>query len=177
MTKLLRWMVPGVVLLLPAFAQARVTSVGPGGFALELRAEVSASPDQAWRVMVQQVGRWWNDDHTWSGKASNMRIEPRALGCFCERWRDGDVAHMTVKMAEPGKALVMTGGLGPLLEMGASGALSWRIAPRKDGAGSVLTWRYVVSGYNEKGWEQMSGLVDQVLAEQFSRLQQRIAVH
>jgi uncharacterized protein YndB with AHSA1/START domain len=167
-------MITAVVLLLPALAQARVITAGPGGFALEMRAEVTATPDQAWRVMVQQVGRWWNDEHTWSGKASNLRIEPRAQGCFCEHWRDGDVVHMTVAMAEPGRALVMTGGLGPLMEMGATGALSWRISPRKDAAGSVLTWRYVVSGYSDKGWEQMSGLVDQVLAEQFSRLQQRI---
>jgi hypothetical protein len=71
----------------------------------------------------------------------------------------------------------MTGGLGPLMEMGATGALTWRVAPRKDGAGSTITWTYRVSGYNEKGWDAMSGIVDQVLALQFSRLQQRIAAH
>jgi uncharacterized protein YndB with AHSA1/START domain len=175
MRTLQAWIAAALVALAPALSTARVVSAGAGGFAVEFQAEIPGSPDAAWGVMVGQVGRWWSGDHTWSGKASNLRIDPRAQGCFCERWPAGQVVHMTVMRVEPGKALVMSGGLGPLLEMGASGALSWQLVPLKDGKGTRLVWRFRVSGYNDKGWDEMSQIVDQVLGEQFGRLQRQLA--
>ena len=45
---------------------------------------VKAAPKAAWLELISPGG-WWDDDHTWSGKAANMSITPQGGGCFCER--------------------------------------------------------------------------------------------
>ena len=47
-------------------------------------------------ALTDDVGRWWNPEHSYSGVAANFSIDARAGGCFCERLKDGSVAHMTV---------------------------------------------------------------------------------
>ncbi|MFO1427516.1 MAG: hypothetical protein U1F11_11215 [Steroidobacteraceae bacterium] len=134
-----------LMLSLPLAAQARVVGVGAAGFAIEHSVEVRATPARAFEVMVREVDRWWNDAHTWSGHAANLRIEPRVGGCFCERWHEGAVAHMTVARYEPGRVIVLQGGLRPLLELGASGALRWSVKALADGSGSTISWTYRVA--------------------------------
>jgi uncharacterized protein YndB with AHSA1/START domain len=170
-------MVPGrralvAVLALAAAAggaRAAVTSVGATGFAIQHAVDVRAPPARAWKALVD-VGAWWDPEHTYSGVARNLRIEPRAGGCFCERLAErGGVEHGRVVHVAPGKALRLSGALGPLQETGATGSLSFRLKALPEG-GTRITLDYVVGGFRPGGFEPLAPLVDQVLVRQLERL-------
>ncbi|HEX7915316.1 MAG TPA: hypothetical protein VF497_06160, partial [Rudaea sp.] len=76
--------------------------------------KTSAAPDRAYAA-ITGVARWWDSNHTYSGNASNLSLDARAGGCWCEQLADGgSVQHMTVLTAMPGRMLRLSGGLGPL---------------------------------------------------------------
>ena len=127
-----------------------------------------AAPQAKVRAAVQDVGRWWSDDHTYSGKAANLSID--AAGCFCEKLPGGFVRHMSVVYSDAG-ALKMFGGLGPLQTTGAAGHLSFDLAKGSDPAKTVLTVTYDVGGYAKGGLaETWAKPVDFVLGAQVARL-------
>lgn len=152
-------------------ARADVTSASPGAFLIQAEAQVTASPDQVWRRLVR-IQDWWSDAHTYSGDAGRLRLDPRAGGCWCERWGDGQsVEHGRVVLVmehEGVRTLRVVGGLGPLQELGATGVLTFTVAPHANGATVTMTYR--VSGDPALGFDQMAPLVDGVLMEQFGRL-------
>ena len=54
------------------------------------------------------------------------------MGCWCEKLPNGGgVRHMQVVNVMPGKMLVMTGGLGPLQSMAATGSMSFKLSRRE----------------------------------------------
>ncbi len=151
-------------------AFAEVAAVSPSTFTIRAEADVPAAPNPAWRS-VTQVDRWWNGAHTYSGSARNLRLEPRAGGCWCERWDGQSVEHMrvvTVMEHEGVRTLRTVGGLGPLQEMGVSGVLTFTIAPHASGA--KITMVYRVAGDPSLTLDQIAQIVDGVLMEQFGRL-------
>lgn len=151
----------------PLAAQAEVTDQSAAGFQIRHVLTIDAPQAKA-RAAVQDVGRWWSDDHTYSGKASNLSID--AAGCFCEKLPGGFVRHMSVVYSDPG-ALKMFGGLGPLQTTGASGHLSFEVAKAADPGKSVLTLTYDVGGYAKGGLaETWAKPVDFVLGAQAARL-------
>ena len=98
----------------------------------------------------------------------------RAGGCFCEALPGGgSVEHMRVIRVEPGKMLVLGGGLGPLQAEPVSGVLTVSLA-RKEGQ-TALSWRYVVSGLRAMKGTAIAAPVDGVLAGQFARLARHAA--
>src|SRR5690606_24862158 len=64
-------------------AVAEVKSATAAGFEVENSVTVPVPPAEAWAAMAR-IGQWWPGDHSWSGDAANMSLEPRAGGCFCE---------------------------------------------------------------------------------------------
>lgn len=62
-------------------AAGDVTSVSAVGFVSRNSIEVKATPREVWETLVAP-GRWWNDEHTYSGDAANMSMDARAGGCF-----------------------------------------------------------------------------------------------
>jgi hypothetical protein len=66
------------------------------------------------------------------------------------------------------RTLRLSGGLGPLQELGAVGILTFTVAPVASGAKVTMTYR--VTGDDGLGLDQMAPLVDMVLMEQFGRL-------
>lgn len=158
------------VVVLVGGARAEVASSSPTAFLVHAEAHLSATPDQAWRALVRP-DRWWNPLHTYSGDARNLRLDPRAGGCWCERWGRGQVEHARVVMAferDGVRTLRMIGGLGPLQELGPSAVMTYRISPDGDGAKVDLTYR--VAGDAGLGLDHLAPLVDQVLMEQLGRL-------
>ena len=77
-------------------ASAEVVDAGATGFSIKVNSEVNATPSTVFRLLSEQIGRWWDSAHTFSGSAANLTIEPRVGGCFCERLRNGGVQHMIV---------------------------------------------------------------------------------
>lgn len=147
---------------------AAIAQVSAGGFVRRHEAMVNAPPAKAYDALVQ-LGSWWSSDHTYSGDAKNMSIEPRAGGCFCERLKDGgSIEHMRVVYAQPARALRMAGGLGPLQAAGVAGSMTWRLTPVE--SGTKLELSCTVGGFTDGGFDKMAPLVDSVLGEQFQRL-------
>jgi uncharacterized membrane protein len=90
------------------------------------------------------------------------------MGCWCEKLPNGGgVRHMQVVNVMPGKMLVMTGGLGPLQSMAATGSMSFRLSPASGGTKLDIT--YAVTGYLAAGMNTLAAPVDHVLTEQFTR--------
>ncbi|MEL7185071.1 MAG: hypothetical protein AAFN50_01390 [Pseudomonadota bacterium] len=153
-------------------AAAEVTNAGPGGFTTVNTLSVSADRAAVWAAAVNDVGQWWHPDHTISGNAASMSIDPRPMGCFCEMFDDdaAGVVHLSVTMVNPRVVLRMTGGLGPLGLMGVNGNMTWEFEDAADG-GTVVRFTYAVGGYMDGGLDAIAGPVDFVLGEALQRLQ------
>ena len=149
-------------------ASAEVVDSGTTGFSIRVNSEVNATPSTVFRLLTEQIGRWWDSAHTFSGSAANMTIEPRVGGCFCERLRNGAVQHMVVTHIDSPKAVVLHGGLGPLGSMGVAGALEWTLDERS--GRTQLQVIYNVGGYMQGGFTQLAPVVDGVLTNQVKRL-------
>lgn len=155
--------------LLTGTAGAEVVDAGPGGFTISHKTMVSAGRLDVYNAAVNNIGEWWSDDHTLSGDASNMYIEPRPQGCFCERLGEGaGVVHLTVTFVNPGVILRLSGGLGPLGLLGIYGNMTWEF--EDNGEGTLVTLRYAVGGYLAEGLDSMAEAVDRVLVEQMTSL-------
>jgi uncharacterized protein YndB with AHSA1/START domain len=162
------------LLLVAAGARAEVKSATPAGFEVEQSAVVAATPAETW-AMLGRPGEWWNDEHTYSGDSANMRLRPRAGGCFCENVPagGGTIEHGRIVYAQPGSTLRLQGGLGPLQAEAAMGTLTWSLKAVPDG--TEVTQTYVVGGYVRGGAEKLAPIVDRVLAEQLDGLKRRLA--
>ena len=166
------------LLLVGAPATAEVKSSSPGGFEVEQRATVAATPAQTW-AMLGRIGEWWNKGHTYSGDASNLRLELKAGGCFCETLprvkgkRAGGVAHGRVLTAMPYSMLVLEAPLGPLQSEAVSARWTWTL--REVPGGTEVTQRLVAGGHFKGDAVKLAPLVDKVMAEQLSGLQRRLA--
>lgn len=161
-----------VVLLLasPGFVNSEVQSIAETGFILENKIQVAADAATTWQAFVEEVDNWWPKDHSWWLEEGTFSIEPYAGGCFCERASDGRSAeHMHIAFVDPGKALGMTGGLGPLQGMGMFGALTFTFTEIENG--TQVTMTYQVNGINPDGFEQLAPIVDTVQGLQIGGLQ------
>lgn len=159
--------------LLAGPARAEVAEKSDNGFVVREVAEVPADAAATWAALIAPA-KWWNDEHTWSGKAANLYIDAQASGCFCELLplpegmpegtRRGSVQHMRVIYASPFKVLRMSGALGPLQSEAVNGTLTITLKPTDKG--TQILWEYVVGGYMRYKVEEIAPAVDKVLAEQ-----------
>ncbi len=154
-----------------AFAQsvqAELVSATDLGFTVTSSVNVPMPPPAAWSAL-SDVGRWWDPEHTYSGDARNLSLQPFVGGCFCERWgMYNGVEHMSVINARPPKSLRLSGALGPLQELAVAGVLTWDI--ESAGGGSKISVTYTVGGYSSQSLTALAPLVDSVLTLQMQRL-------
>ncbi len=154
-------------------AVAEVLDSAPNGFQVRHKIAIKAPPNMIWRVLISEVGEWWHPDHTYSGDASNLYIEPEALGCFCERFGNGgEVVHLTVTFVNPNEMVRFTGGLGPLGLMGLDGNMT--IGLESGDSLTYATMEYQVGGYTPGGLEAIAPAVDGVLVEAMQRLKRYV---
>ena len=159
-------------------AMAGVKSAAPQGFEVTQTFQTTVAPAALYAALLQP-GRWWNSDHTYSGKAANMSLDAHAGGCFCETLPNGGgVEHMRVVNIAPGRFLRLSGALGPLADEGVVG--SWTISIEPAAGGSILVGSYVVGGYfrptdgKTSTAEVLAPAVDGVLADQMQRLKRYV---
>jgi hypothetical protein len=163
------------VLIGPGVAGADVLSSSAAGFVVRIEAPVAAAPADVYARFFE-IGKWWSEAHTYSGKASNLSLKNEPGGCFCEALPGGGfVRHATLEYADKGKVVVLEGALGPLLALGAHGVLSFNFAPADKtnpaAAYTRLVVTYTVSGYQpDKGFAPLAEPVNGVLKEQVDRL-------
>jgi uncharacterized protein YndB with AHSA1/START domain len=148
--------------------QADVGETRENGFVIEATTMAEATPMEVYRKLVK-VADWWDPKHTWSGSARNLKLSPKAGGCFCEKLADGgSVQHGQVIFAQPGKLLRLEGALGPLQDMAVTGVLSFSLAP--DGPGTRIKMTYRVAGALTMDSAKLAPIVDRVMGVQLERL-------
>lgn len=159
-----------VLFLLPfAPPSWAAVDVGPNGMVVKLEATASAPPAKVFEGLVAHVGQWWEPRHTYSGDSSNLSLDPRPGGCFCEKLPNGGgVEHLRVVYVAPNQALRLVGALGPLQASGLAGSLTFQLAETP--SGTRIQVSYVVGGFMEGGFEKMGPIVESVLATQIGRL-------
>jgi hypothetical protein len=159
-------------------ASAEVVSSAPGGFIVRIELSVAATPSDVYSKFFE-IGKWWSDAHTYSGKASNLSLKNEPGGCFCEALAGGGfVRHATLEYSDPGKVARLDGALGPLQALGAHGLLAFDFAPEdktNPAAGTRLRVTYTVSGFQpDKGFAVLAEPVNGVVKEQVERLKRLV---
>lgn len=155
------------LLMVSAPATAEVASAGAHGFEVRETVNLVIPVGQAYAAFGR-LGAWWSDEHSYSGKAANMRLSLQPGGCFCESMPEGGgVEHMRVAVVQPGERIVMTGALGPLLYEGTAGVMDVRFERIAGGSRVIMTYR--AAGFANGNGDKMAPLVDSVLGEQLKR--------
>ena len=156
-----------VLLVCAAPAASEVVKSSPNGFEVRQTVNLVVPPNVAYAAFARPGG-WWNKDHTYSGNAANLSLSLTPGGCFCERFPDGGgIEHMRVTYVDPGKRVVMTGALGPLLYEATAGVMDVQV--KSIAGGSQLTLDYRAAGFANGGADKLAPIVDQVLADQVKR--------
>ena len=161
-----------LVVLLILFAplvSAEVTDSAANGFTTVNEVIIADGRAESWVAAVDQIDRWWSSDHTVSGDAARLSIEPETQGCVCETLGGkAGVVHLVVTMVNSTHLIRMTGGLGPLGLMGVDGNMTWEFED-VDG-GTRVSFTYAVGGYRKDGLDTIAPAVDSVIGEALGRL-------
>jgi hypothetical protein len=149
-------------------AAAEVVSASPNGFEVREVVTLVVPPEVAFNSF-REISSWWDPEHTYSGDSANLSLALTPGGCFCERFPKGGggVEHLRVTYVEPGKHIVMTGALGPLLYEATTGVMDVQV--KTIAGGSQLTLDYKVAGFANGGAAKLASAVDLVLASQMTR--------
>jgi uncharacterized protein YndB with AHSA1/START domain len=163
----MKFIVALMLLAASAPAAAEVVGASANGFEVRQVVPLVVKPEVAFQSFAN-LPAWWNPEHTYSGKAQNLSLSLTPGGCFCERFpTGGGVEHMRVTYVDPGKRLLMTGALGPLLYEATAGVLDVQV--KSTAGGSQLTLDYKAAGFANGGADKLAPVVDAVLAEQLRR--------
>ena len=164
----MKWILAAGLLVAPAIAHAEVVSSSANGFHVRQTVQLVVPQPNAY-ASFQQLPGWWNSEHTYSGDSKNLSLALNPGGCFCERIPEGGggIEHMRVTYVDPGKRVVMTGSLGPLLFEATTGVLDVRFD--RIAGGSKITLDYKVAGFADGNAAKLAPLVDSVLADQMVR--------
>ncbi len=158
-----------LTIVLPCFstACAQVAESGENGFQIRASREIDKPAGEVFAAFEKEIGQWWNSQHSWSGDAGNLRMD-HERGALIEKLPDGGYCrHLEIVYYEPGKAMRLSGGLGPLQGLGLHGVMS--VAVSEAGGKSRVELSYNVSGFLPGGLEQLAPVVDGVLNEQLDR--------
>jgi hypothetical protein len=149
-------------------ATAEVVSANANGFEVRETVPLVVTPQIAFNAF-RDVAAWWDPEHTYSGDSANLSLALVPGGCFCERIPKGGggIEHLRVAYVDPGKRVVLTGALGPLLYEATTGVMDVQV--KSVAGGSQLILDYKVAGFANGGAAKLAPAVDGVLAEQMKR--------
>jgi hypothetical protein len=161
-----------VVLCLAAPAvPAETRDVTPSSFLVSIRRQVDATPPEVFAAL-RQPGKWWNKEHTWSGDAANLSLDPVAGGCYCERWGINSVEHGRVIQYKQDALIRMRAELGPLQALAVAGMLEFSTVP--EAGRTVVTVTYRVNGSPVSKLDELAGPVEHVLTDQIERFKRYV---
>jgi catechol 2,3-dioxygenase-like lactoylglutathione lyase family enzyme len=134
---------------------------------------IAAPPAEGCKRFLANVGDWWNSARTFSHNAHNLSFEDRVGGCLCGKYPgggvsgEGGVRHLQIIHLNPGKAILLSGGMGPLSSMAVTGSMDPQFTP--SGTGTKLVVTCAAGGYVPAGLNTWAAPVDGILTEQFTR--------
>jgi len=158
-------------------ARADIVTRSETGFVVRLASEVTAPPAEAWKTILTPA-QWWQSQHTFSGDAANLKLDPQVGGCFCEvlpppdgapaTQKPGGVQHMRVVYIEPPRAMRLVGALGPLQSEALAATMTITVKPTDKG--SRILFEYVVGGFMRYKVDEIAPAVDRMLSAQLTSL-------
>ena len=160
------------ILVCVAFAWgacAEVLEADDDGFVSAHEVAIGAPRSRVFDALVDEIDRWWDPAHSYSGDAANFSLDAVCGLCESVDSDSGWVRHMRVDVLRPGKSLVLAGGLGPLQRLGVAGSMSFDL--EATATGTRLVYRYTVSGRNVGAWAEP---VDRVQLGQLLRLKRYV---
>jgi len=142
-----------------------VVERGPDYFVLRYEVGLETTPEDIYRA-VNEVGRWWDGAHTYTGEAMNLTLPLEVGACFCEAMPDGTAfEHGRVVEADPQTGVLLDAPLGPL--KGKADTARWAVGWSPANGGWTLVMAFVVRG---EGLGALADPVDSVMGGQFRRL-------
>lgn len=150
-------------------ACAEVLDADDDGFVSAHEVVIEATPSRVFDALVDEVHRWWDPAHSYSGDAANFSLDADCGLCEDLDADSGLVRHMRVDAWRRGKWLVLGGGLGPLQRLGVSGSMSFDFEATE--TGTRVVYRYTVNGRNVGAWADP---VDRVQLGQLLRLKRYV---
>lgn len=154
-----------LALVMPA--RAAVAEARADGFVSVNEAVMPTTPAQVWAALIDWPA-WWNPQHSHSGEAGALRLDPQAGGALIERWPGGTVKHARVINGLPRQLLRLAGGFGPLQALPVNAILEFRIAP--ENGNTRLTMTYRVAGNPQSKLDTLAAPVDAMMSAGFDRL-------
>lgn len=162
-------------------ARAEIVTRSETGFVVRLVSEVTAPPAEAWKTILTPA-QWWQSQHTFSGDAANLSLDPQVGGCFCEvlprpdgapaTQKPGGVQHMRIVYIEPPRAMRLVGALGPLQSEALAATMTITVKPTEKG--SRILFEYVVGGFMRYKVEEIAPAVDRMLTAQLASLSAKL---
>jgi hypothetical protein len=153
--------------LVAGAANATVVEHSTTGFSILATVTTTATPADAYDAFIK-MGSWWDSEHSFSGDSANFTVEAKPGGCWCETLPDGGfVRHAEVIHANPGKMLVLSGGVGPMQSMGIAGTMTVRFDSSQ--SGTIVTLTYAAGGHDPENFEALAKAVDDVFTGQLER--------
>lgn len=151
----------------PDPAAGDVVKSSPNGFVVTAEQTVRLSAADAYTAFVRDFNKWYDAAHSYSGRSENLSLDMEKH-CMLEKLPDGGfVRHMEIVYHQPGKVLRLSGGLGPLQEMGVAGALTFAFAESEGHTTVLMT--YAVTGADHSGLDAIAAPVSEVLTGQLVR--------
>ena len=157
----------GLAGVLPASAE--VIAAAPDHYTLRHEAVSALSPDDMWARLIQP-DTWWHPDHTYSGKAEHLWLNPNAGGLWLESWDGNSVAHGRVLALMEGRLLRLSAPFGPLQGMGVNVVWTITLEQDEETGGTKVTFDEVANGSSASGLDQIAPAVDRVKQEAIERL-------
>lgn len=145
-------------LSLPAAATAEIVTSSADHFTLKLEAQSDLPPSEVWARLIEP-SEWWQSDHTYSGDANNLSLDPQAGGLWRETWEGGSVWHGTVLQAQAEQSLVLSAPFGPLQGLAVTSIWTITLTPNESG-GTQITFDHVTNGTDASGLEALAPAVD-----------------
>lgn len=157
-----------LALLTASPAAAEVVSASSNAFEIRQTVNLVVPPTIAFSSF-KDMSEWWDPEHTYSGDAANLKLTMSPGGCLCERIpkTGGGIEHLRVAYVDPGKELVLTGALGPLLYEATTGVMDVKV--KTIAGGAQLTLDYKVAGFANGGADKLAPEVDAMWAAQMKR--------
>jgi len=166
----LRFLAPlAFALAAPApLAMAEVVSSAADHYVLRHEAVTAEPAADIWARLIAPAD-WWHPDHTYSGDAGNLSLDPQAGGLWREDWPGGSGAHGTVLAVAEGQVLRLDGAFGPLQSMGVR--VVWTITLSHTAAGGTrIVFDEVAAGSSASQRDAIAPAVDRVKSEAIARL-------
>lgn len=154
---------------LAATASGEIVSATPDHYTLHHEATSPIAPDKLWERLLMPDS-WWHPDHTYSGNAHHLWLNPQAGGVWLESWEGNSVEHGRVLAVMDGRMLRLDAPFGPLQGMGVQVIWTITLEPLEDGAGTRVIFDEVANGSLASGLDQLAPAVDGVKREAIERL-------